>query len=130
MFAGDRFARAKIVQWLCFEQYHVEPMIGSLRFWTLTGRLGERAAFVPAKREAGVWALGALERGLGGRAFLVGDALSIADIAIYAYGHLAEDCGFSFEGYPGVRGWMARVRAVVGDGYSVYPYSWDAHSGG
>ena len=76
---SDRFGRAKVGQWLCFEQYNVEPVIGSLRFWTLTGRLKRNAAMVPAKREAAGKTLTALDRGLAGRAWLVGQRLSIAD---------------------------------------------------
>ncbi|TGV48458.1 glutathione S-transferase family protein, partial [bacterium M00.F.Ca.ET.141.01.1.1] len=55
---ADRLARAKVMQWLFFEQYYVEPVIGSLRFWTLTGRLERNQALVAGKREACVRALG------------------------------------------------------------------------
>ena len=57
-----RFARARVMQWLFFEQYYVEPVIGSLRFWTLTGRLESNAGLVPGKRDAAMRALSALER--------------------------------------------------------------------
>jgi hypothetical protein len=59
-----RFARAKVMQWLFFEQYYVEPVIGSLRFWTLTGRLEINSGLLPGKRDAAMRALGALERTL------------------------------------------------------------------
>ena len=59
-----RFARAKVMQWLFFEQYYVEPVIGSLRFWTLTGRLESNAGLVEGKRDAAMRALSALERTL------------------------------------------------------------------
>ncbi|MDX8448105.1 glutathione S-transferase family protein [Mesorhizobium captivum] len=127
---ADRFSRAKVMQWLFFEQYHVEPVVGSLRFWTLTGRLQRNQAMVAGKREAGARALGALERSLKGRPFLVGNALTIADIAVYAYGHRAEDCGFSFANYPAVSAWIDRVSEAIGPGYPVHPYSIDPHSGG
>lgn len=126
---ADRLARAKVMQWLFFEQYYVEPVIGSLRFWTLTGRLERNRALVAGKREAGVRALAALERGLAGTPFLVGDTLTIADIAVYAYSHRAEDCGFSLADYPAVAAWINRVRAAIGPGYPVHPYSVDPHSG-
>ncbi|MDX8520800.1 glutathione S-transferase family protein [Mesorhizobium dulcispinae] len=126
---SDRFLRAKIMQWLFFEQYHVEPVIGSLRFWTLTGRLERNQAMVAAKREAGARALGALERSLQDTPFLVGSSLTIADIAVYAYSHRAEDCGFSLADYPAVAAWMDRVSAAIGLGYPVHPYSIDRHSG-
>ncbi|MEW6635028.1 MAG: glutathione S-transferase family protein [Pseudomonadota bacterium] len=127
--SADRLAHAKVMQWLFFEQYYVEPVIGSLRFWTLTGRLERNRALVAGKREAGVRALAALERGLAGTPFLVGHTLTIADIAVYAYSHRAEDCGFSLADYPAVSAWIERVGAAIGPGYPVHPYSIDPHSG-
>ncbi|RUU12282.1 glutathione S-transferase family protein [Mesorhizobium sp. USDA-HM6] len=127
---SERYLRAKVMQWLFFEQYHVEPVIGSLRFWTLTGRLERNKALAPAKREAGARALGALERGLRDTPFLVGGSLTIADIAVYAYSHRAEDCGFSLADYPAVSAWIDRVCEAIGPGYPVHPYSIDPHSGG
>jgi len=127
---ADRFPGAKVMQWLFFEQYYVEPVIGSLRFWTLTGRLERNKAIVPGKREAGARALAALERSLEGSPFLVGNALTIADIAVYAYSHRAEDCGFSLADYPAVSAWVDRVSEAIGPGYPVHPYSIDPHSGG
>src|SRR5438067_1121797 len=59
----DRFLRAKVMQWLFFEQYYVEPVIGTLRYWTLTGKLERNAgAMVESRREKGAWALSALQR--------------------------------------------------------------------
>ncbi len=126
----DRFLRAKVMQWLFFEQYNVEPVIGSLRFWTLTGRLDRNKAMVEAKREVGARALAALERSLAGGRFLVGDTLTIADIAVYAYGHRAEDCGFAHADYPAVSAWMDRVRDAIGPGYPVHLYGIDPHAAG
>lgn len=125
---ADRYQRAKVMQWLFFEQYYVEPVIGTLRFWTLTGRLERNQALVAGKREAGARALAALERGLAGTPFLAGDALSIADIAVYAYGHRAEDCGFRLADYPLVAAWTGRVRDAIGPGQPVHPYGIDPHS--
>ncbi|ESX11331.1 MULTISPECIES: glutathione S-transferase family protein [unclassified Mesorhizobium] len=125
---ADRYVSAKVMQWLFFEQYHVEPVIGSLRFWTLAGRLERNQATLPAKREAGARTLAALERSLNDTPFLVGDMLTIADIAVYAYGHRAEDCGFALAAYPAVRAWTGRVRDAIGPGYPVHLYSIDRHS--
>ena len=126
---ADRYHRAKVIQWLFFEQYHIEPVIGSLRFWTLTRRLERNYAMVAGKREAGARALGAMERALAGASFLVGANLSIADIALYAYSHRAEDCGFHLADFPAVSAWVDRVQEAIGPNYPVHPYSVDPHSG-
>ncbi len=126
---GDRFARAKAMQWLFFEQYYVEPIIGSLRFWTLTGRLTLNAALVEGKRAAGERALAALQRQLAATQFLAGERFTIADIAVYAYTHRAEDGGFGLNAYPAVEAWVDRVAAEIGPGYPVHPYGDEARVG-
>jgi len=125
----DRYQRAKVMQWLFFEQYHVEPVIGSLRFWTLTGRLVRNQAMVASKREAGARSLAALGRSLAATPFLVEETLSIADIAVYAYSHRAADCGFVLTDYPMFVAWIGRMQESIGPDYPVYPYSIDPHSG-
>jgi glutathione S-transferase len=125
----DRYRRAKVMQWLFFEQYNVEPVVGSLRFWTLTGRLERNRDMVAGKREAAARTLAAMDRSLANSPFLIGKDLSIADIAVYAYSHRAEDCGFLLTDYPAVSAWCGRVRDGIGPGYPVYPYSVDPHSG-
>jgi glutathione S-transferase len=112
---ADRLARAKVLQWLFWEQYSHEPYIAVIRAWRCyfgipAGREGE-----VAMREArGYAALDVLERELATRPFLVGASYSIADIAVYAYTHVAGEGGFELERYPAVRGWMARVAAQPG----------------
>ena len=124
---AERYLNAKVIQWLFFEQYYVEPAIGTLRFWTLTGRLDRNAGgMVDGRREAGVRALTAMERALQSAPFLVGDNLTVADIAVYAYSHRAEDCGYTLSAYPAVYGWIRRVAAEVGPGYPVHPYGPEA----
>ena len=125
---SDRYGRAKVGQWLCFEQYNVEPVIGSLRFWTLTGRLKRNAAMVPAKQEAAIKTLTALDRSLAGGAWLVGERLTIADLSVYAYTHLAGDCGINLSTYPAVCSWLARVSEAIGTSFAAYPYKLDPHS--
>jgi glutathione S-transferase len=125
----DWYQRAKVMQWLFFEQYNIEPVIGSLRFWTLTGRLERNDHMVAGKREAGARALGTLERGFAKTPFLVSSDLSIADIAVYAYTHRAQDCGFRLADYPAVSAWARRVRDAIGPDFPVHPYSVDPHSG-
>ena len=124
---GDRFTRAKAVQWLAFEQYYIEPTIGSLRFWTLTGRLGLNAGrMVASRRENAERALAALDRTLGGASYLVGGTLTVADVGVYAYTHRAEDCGFSFTLYPALTAWLRRVAQEIGPDHPVPPYTADA----
>jgi glutathione S-transferase len=125
----DRYPRAKVMQWLFFEQYNVEPVIGSLRFWTLTGRLERNQGMVAGKREAGARTLAALDRSLRDTPFLAGNDFTIADIAVYAYSHRAEDCGFQLSDYPAFGAWAGRVCDAIGPGYPVHPYSIDPHSG-
>jgi glutathione S-transferase len=99
-----------------------------LRFWTLTGRLKRNAAMVPAKQAAAGKTLTALDRNLAGRAWLVGQHFSIADLSVYAYTHLVGDCGIDLSTYPAVEDWSARVGEAIGRGFPVYPYSLDPHS--
>jgi glutathione S-transferase len=109
----DAFARAQVLQWLFFEQYSLEPHIAVLRFYALAG-IDAPEAEVQAKHRAGVLALEALERHLAERTFLVGERYSIADIALFAYTHVAPKGGFPLEDYPAVRRWIERVAAQPG----------------
>jgi glutathione S-transferase len=104
-----RLSRAQVLQWLFFEQYSHEPYIAVLRFWTHAGRLAEKAAELPERRERGYQALGVMEAHLARRDWFVGAGYSIADIALYAYTHVAGEGGFDLVGYPAVRRWLARV---------------------
>ena len=110
---ADAFERAQVLQWLFFEQYDHEPNIAVARFWELAGVHVSEAAR-EEKRERGAAALAALERRLTAREFLVGDRYSIADIALFAYTHVAPEGGFSLEPYPAVQAWLARVAADPG----------------
>ena len=107
----DRLARARVLQWMFFEQYSHEPYVAVLRFWAHAGWLEEKRAQVPEKRERGEQALAVMEGHLEGRRFFVDDRYSIADIALYAYTHVAHEGGFDLARFPAVRGWLERVRA-------------------
>ncbi|WP_284735742.1 glutathione S-transferase family protein [Dongia deserti] len=109
-----------------FEHYYVEPVICSLRFWTLTGRLEINAALVPGKREAAERGLSSLERALTATPFLGGHSFTIADIANYAYAHLSADCGLSLDSYPAAKEWVARVAKQIGPGHPIVPYGREA----
>jgi len=106
--------RALVLQWMFFEQYSHEPCIAVARFWHFAGRLEENRDALPAKWEGGHHALGVMEQHLEGRRFLVADRYSVADIALYAYTHVADEGGFELERFPAVRAWLARVAAQPG----------------
>jgi glutathione S-transferase len=111
----DAYERAQVLQWMFFEQYDHEPAIAVARFWlAYSGRPEEFADRLPERTAAGHRALGAMERHLDGRRFLVGNALTLADIALYAYTHVAHEGGFDLEHYPLVRGWLERVASEPG----------------
>ena len=126
---GDPFGRAKVLQWLCFEQERVESVIGALRHWTMTGKLARRPAeLVAAKRQAATRTLGILDSELATRSFIAGDDYSIADIALFAYASRAEEAGLSLQAYPNFRTWVARVEAQPGFLAQMHPYAIDPHS--
>jgi glutathione S-transferase len=109
----DPFDRAKVLQWLFFEQYSHEPHIAVARFWLHVLGTADPDALAE-KQRLGYLALAALERGLDSRPFLAGEGYSIADIALYAYTHVAHEGGFDLEAYPAIRGWLERVAAQPG----------------
>ena len=110
---ADRYERALMTQWLCFEQYNLEPNVATVRFWlrSLGKTPAELGQKLDDKRALGAAALAVLEQGLTGRDFLVGERCSLADYALYAYTHVAPDGGFALSGYPAIRAWIARVQA-------------------
>jgi glutathione S-transferase len=111
----DGYELAQVLQWMFFEQYDCEPNIAVARFLVqYAGGAEQHADRLPALREAGDRALAALERHLAGRHYLVGERLSIADIALYGYTHVAEQGGFDLGRYPAIRAWIARVAAEPG----------------
>src|SRR5207302_594258 len=93
--------------------------------WTLTDRLAANEPLVRVKRAGGERALQALERHLAKRPFLANEAYSIADIAVFAYTHLAEQAGFDLLAHPRVRAWIARLKQQPGGVPEVHPYSVD-----
>jgi glutathione S-transferase len=109
----DAFDRAKVLQWMFFEQYSHEPNIAVARFWRIAG-IEPAAADLEAKQRGGDAALAAMERHLSNHAFFVGDQYSIADIALYAYTHVAPEGGFELEPYPAIREWLVRVMSQPG----------------
>lgn len=109
---ADRWQRAQALQWLFFEQYSHEPNIATSRFWLQHLELTpERKAALAQKRPLGYAALDVMEKHLTGRSFFVGEQYSIADIALYAYTHVAGEGGFDLAKYPNIRAWLERVRS-------------------
>jgi len=111
----DAYARAQVLQWMFFEQYDHEPAIAVARFWL--GYSARPEEFEPRRAErtaAGYRALDAMERHLAGRDWLVGDTMTLADIALYAYTHVAGEGGFELERYPAIRRWLDRISTQPG----------------
>ncbi|MET0232433.1 MAG: glutathione S-transferase family protein, partial [Rhodanobacteraceae bacterium] len=126
---ADRFARAKVAQWLSFEGNYVEPAIGTLRHWVMTGKVARRpVALVESRRAASMKALGILDRELAAREFITGDKYTIADISLFAYASRARDAELPLDEFANVVAWIARVEAQPGFLPGVFPYSIDPHS--
>jgi glutathione S-transferase len=109
----DKFDRADMLRWMFFEQYSHEPNIATIRFWlayvgleALTGLQREQ---IGPKRKAGNEALKLMDEHLTEREWLVGDSISLADICLFAYTHVADEGGFDLNLYPGVIAWMERI---------------------
>lgn len=106
----DPFERARMWQWMCFEQYNLEPNIATLRFWLKLGRsraeLGEKLV---EKKKNGYAALDVLEETLRDQEYLAAAQYSLADIALYAYTHVSHEGGFDLAPYPAIRAWCERV---------------------
>jgi glutathione S-transferase len=118
----DPFAQAEVLRWLIYEQTDVMMMIGGLRFRLITGRWGPDDPEAQRRRAAAFEALGILDRQLAGRSFLVGERYSIADIAVFAYAHVAEEAGIDTSRYRSFVAWLERVRAQPGFVDDLEPY--------
>jgi len=128
---ADAFGRAKVLQWLSFEGNYVEPAIGTLRHWVLTGKDARRPReLVESRRAASLKALGILDRELASRAFVAGDAYTIADISLFAYTSRADEANLPLGDFGHVGAWIGRVQAQPGFLAKTYPYSIDPHSAG
>lgn len=108
---SDRYERANILAWMCFEQYSHEPYIATSRFIIqYLGSPPERQADLEAKKPGGYSALNVMEEHLSEHAFFANDIYSIADIALFAYTHVAHEGGFDLSNYPHISRWLERVR--------------------
>jgi len=113
---ADRWDRADMLRWMFWEQYNHEPSLATLRYWlTYIGAdnlTDVQRAQIPGKRAAGEAALKLMDERLAGREWFVATAVSLADIALYAYTHVCEPGGFRLADYPNVQAWIARMEAL------------------
>jgi glutathione S-transferase len=111
----DPYLRAQVLQWMFFEQNLLETSIAFARFWlAYSGRPEEAADRIEGWQRDGRRVLDALEHHLDGREWLVGDSMTLADIAVYGYTHAAGEGGFDLGDYPSVRAWLDRVASQPG----------------
>ena len=107
-----------MLRWMFFEQYNHEPNVATLRFWLHyigEANLSEQQrSQIMAKRVAGTEALKLMDEHLAGREWFAGEAISLADIALYAYTHVAEAGGFGLGDYPHIGAWLERVADTPG----------------
>jgi len=110
---SDRFDRADMLRWMFFEQYNHEPNIATVRFWLafvgLEALSGMQREQIGVKRKAGNDALKLMDDHLREREWFVGDSITLADICLFAYTHVADEGGFDLDLYPGVIAWMERI---------------------
>jgi glutathione S-transferase len=110
----DRFDHADMLRWMFFEQYNHEPNIATLRFWMGTVGLDnlsdQQRMQMPGKRQAGNAALKLMNEHLNGREWFVGDEMTLADICLFAYTHVAGDADFDLKLYPHVLEWIEHIK--------------------
>lgn len=110
---ADPYDRAKMFEWLFWEQYSHEPCIAVVRYQrVIAGKTADEIE--PRLMERGYAALARMEAGLEGRDWLVGEAVSLADLALVAYTRVAHEGDFDLTGYPNVRAWVGRVEGAFG----------------
>jgi len=110
-FSGDAFTRAEILQWMFFEQYSHEPNIATSRFIIqYLGNPPDKQAALKEKSVGGYKALNVMEQQLLQSRFISGEKFNIADIALYAYTHVAEEGGFDLGSYPAIRAWIDQIK--------------------
>lgn len=107
----SRLDRARVLQWMFFEQYSHEPFIATSRYWIhILGQPETYAAEIAAKRAGGEQALAVMNQHLATSDFFVANQYSIADIALYAYTHVAHEGNFALHDYPAITRWIERVK--------------------
>ncbi|WP_299195721.1 glutathione S-transferase family protein [uncultured Erythrobacter sp.] len=114
----DRFAQADMLRWMFFEQYNHEPNVATLRFWMkFVGEENlspEQRAQIGSKKVAGHAALALMDEQLASRAFLTGETASLADIALFAYTHVADEAGIALDEFGNITSWIKRIEGLPG----------------
>jgi glutathione S-transferase len=107
----DRVDRAEALQWMFFEQHSLEPNIGAAYFWLALVKGGRELQQHALEdwMEEGYRALAVMENHLKTRSFFAADRYTIADIALYAYTHIAHQCDYDLASFPSVRAWLDRI---------------------
>lgn len=109
---SDRLECAQVTQWLFFEQYSLGANLSRPRFWISVAKQAEKfARMIAYHQQLGNAALAVLEQHLEPRSFLVGERYSIADIAVFAYTHVAAEGGYDLSAFPAIQAWVQRVQA-------------------
>lgn len=110
---NDRFMHALVLQWQFFEQYSHEPYIAVARYIAkYLGLPDDRKADYESKQVGGHKALKVMENQLSQTPYLVGDKLTIADISLYGYTHVAHEGGFDLSSYPATLAWLDRIKSL------------------
>jgi glutathione S-transferase len=126
---ADPWARAQVLRWLLFEQADVVSATGGLRFRLQTGRWAPGSPQAVARHAAGVEVLALLDAHLRDRSYLVGDAFTIADVAVYGYVHVGHEAGLPMGDFPAIGAWLARIAARPRHVADVRPYPPNARPG-
>jgi glutathione S-transferase len=126
---ASAFERARVFGWLFLEQNLIESNVGTARFWRLTGRDASRPGAFAERVEAGTAGLAILERHLVDRAWLVGERLSAADVALYAYTHVAHEAGIDTEPFHAIAAWLRRIQGEPGFANDLESYPQNAMAG-
>jgi glutathione S-transferase len=132
---GTRFlpenplARAQVIRWLIFEQVELTPVVAGLRFRLLTGRLKDDEPDAIRRRETGEELMDLLDVHLRQRDFFVGDAYTIADIAMFGYLHVAGEAGYVLSSRPALATWLDRIATLPDFIDDLKPYPANAAEG-
>ena len=125
----DRLERARVHQWMMYEQARLYAIIGALRFWVVTGRLDPESREARQQLRFATASVGLAEAHLGSHDFFVADRYTVADVALYGYLQVAHEAGVDMAGFPNVGEWLERVREQPDHVADLEPYPENAQRG-